>query len=267
MRAAQGYVSRLDEVAGTFAWAAPELLMGGRCSEKVDIYSFGVVLWELATCERPQRGRMRDLQCARPHPPTQPVLLQWRTPWRCTPGPKPCPAMACVRRTPAAVWQLERGCDQRPARGTAVWVTYRADCSEGFATHESGRGVVRAVLRNGGQGTHMHPVMPCRVPEEVPAEVAALMNECLDYNPAKRPSAKQIYDLLAASTAAELAAQQLAQAAQQAKPGQAAPGSGAPEPDADACAVGGDSGGAADRQQLPTPLGQVALPVKSPFAN
>ncbi len=31
----QGYVSRMDEVAGTFAWAAPELLMGGRCSEKV----------------------------------------------------------------------------------------------------------------------------------------------------------------------------------------------------------------------------------------
>ena len=60
----QGYVSKLDEVAGTFAWAAPELLMGGRCSEKVDIFSFGVVLWELATCERPQRGAMRDVRYA-----------------------------------------------------------------------------------------------------------------------------------------------------------------------------------------------------------
>jgi serine/threonine protein kinase len=29
---------------------------------QVDIYSFGVVLWELATCERPQRGRMRELR-------------------------------------------------------------------------------------------------------------------------------------------------------------------------------------------------------------
>lgn len=36
--------------------------MGGRCSDKVDIYSFGVVLWELATCERPQRGAMRDVR-------------------------------------------------------------------------------------------------------------------------------------------------------------------------------------------------------------
>ena len=57
-------MSKLDEVAGTFAWAAPELLMGGRCSEKVDIFSFGVVLWELATCERPQRGAMRDVRYA-----------------------------------------------------------------------------------------------------------------------------------------------------------------------------------------------------------
>ena len=36
-------MSKLDEVAGTFAWAAPELLLGQRCSEKVDIFAFGVV--------------------------------------------------------------------------------------------------------------------------------------------------------------------------------------------------------------------------------
>lgn len=60
----QGYVSKLEEVAGTFAWAAPELLMGGRCSDKVDMFSFGVVLWELATCERPQRGQLRDVRYA-----------------------------------------------------------------------------------------------------------------------------------------------------------------------------------------------------------
>jgi len=61
-----GYVSRVDDVVGTFAWAAPELLLGSRCSEKIDIYSFGVLLWELAvtsaTGERPQRGQMRDVR-------------------------------------------------------------------------------------------------------------------------------------------------------------------------------------------------------------
>ena len=31
--------------AGTFAWAAPEVLTNERCTEKADIYSFGIILW------------------------------------------------------------------------------------------------------------------------------------------------------------------------------------------------------------------------------
>jgi serine/threonine protein kinase len=39
---------------------APEVLLGGReCSAAVDIYSFGVLLWEIVTGERPQRGSLR----------------------------------------------------------------------------------------------------------------------------------------------------------------------------------------------------------------
>jgi serine/threonine protein kinase len=41
---------------GTFAWAAPELLLGQRCDSKVDIFSMGVILWEIATGKMPQRG-------------------------------------------------------------------------------------------------------------------------------------------------------------------------------------------------------------------
>ena len=33
-----------------------------RCAMQVDIYSFGVVLWELVSGEMPQRGRLHDLQ-------------------------------------------------------------------------------------------------------------------------------------------------------------------------------------------------------------
>ena len=57
------YVTSLDST-GTFAWAAPELLLGRRCTEKVDIYSFGVVLWEIVTGERPMRGQTRALRWA-----------------------------------------------------------------------------------------------------------------------------------------------------------------------------------------------------------
>jgi serine/threonine protein kinase len=42
--------------AGTVAWMAPEAIKEVECSEKVDIWSFGVVLWELLTCEVPYDG-------------------------------------------------------------------------------------------------------------------------------------------------------------------------------------------------------------------
>lgn len=48
---------------GTFAWVAPEILLGvPKCTEKVDMYSFGVVLWEIVTGELPQRGRLREVK-------------------------------------------------------------------------------------------------------------------------------------------------------------------------------------------------------------
>lgn len=46
---------------GTFAWSAPEVLAGRQCTEKADIYSWGVVLWEICTGESPVRGAMRPL--------------------------------------------------------------------------------------------------------------------------------------------------------------------------------------------------------------
>lgn len=41
--------------AGTVAWMAPEVIKNEKCSEKVDVWSYGVVLWELLTCEVPYR--------------------------------------------------------------------------------------------------------------------------------------------------------------------------------------------------------------------
>mmetsp|Transcript_12482 Transcript_12482/g.37497 ORF Transcript_12482/g.37497 Transcript_12482/m.37497 type:complete len:888 (-) Transcript_12482:561-3224(-) len=55
-------------VAGTFSFAAPEMLMGKKVTEKADSYSFGVLLWEIATHEVPLRGQMRELHCPQEAP-------------------------------------------------------------------------------------------------------------------------------------------------------------------------------------------------------
>ncbi|KAL3140780.1 protein kinase activity protein [Trebouxia sp. C0010 RCD-2024] len=48
---------------GTFAWAAPEVLLGKACcTEKVDMYSYGVVLWELCTGESPSGRQLRSVR-------------------------------------------------------------------------------------------------------------------------------------------------------------------------------------------------------------
>ncbi|KAK2718040.1 hypothetical protein QYM36_006731 [Artemia franciscana] len=41
---------------GTYAWMAPEIIRKEPCSDKVDVWSYGVVLWELVTGETPYRG-------------------------------------------------------------------------------------------------------------------------------------------------------------------------------------------------------------------
>ncbi|KAG9404117.1 hypothetical protein AC1031_005656 [Aphanomyces cochlioides] len=45
---------------GTVAWIAPEVLIGGRYTEKADIYSFGVLLSELDTLQVPYAGMLNE---------------------------------------------------------------------------------------------------------------------------------------------------------------------------------------------------------------
>ncbi|XP_030020802.2 mitogen-activated protein kinase kinase kinase 12 [Manduca sexta] len=49
-------VSAIMSFTGTVAWMAPEVIRHEPCSERVDVWSYGVVLWELLTQEVPYRN-------------------------------------------------------------------------------------------------------------------------------------------------------------------------------------------------------------------
>ncbi|GMT26608.1 hypothetical protein PFISCL1PPCAC_17905, partial [Pristionchus fissidentatus] len=48
--------STLITVMGTRPYMAPELIRNEKCSEKIDVWSFGILLWEMMTCRRPYEG-------------------------------------------------------------------------------------------------------------------------------------------------------------------------------------------------------------------
>lgn len=47
--------SKQMSFAGTVSWMAPEVIRNERCSEKVDVWSYGVVIWEILTREIPYK--------------------------------------------------------------------------------------------------------------------------------------------------------------------------------------------------------------------
>jgi len=55
------YISSTN-LGGTWNWCAPEVILCSKCTPAADMFSFGVVLWEICTGEIPVRGRMRNVR-------------------------------------------------------------------------------------------------------------------------------------------------------------------------------------------------------------
>lgn len=48
--------STLMSLVGTVSWMAPEMIRKEPCSEKVDVFSYGIVLWEMLMREQPYKN-------------------------------------------------------------------------------------------------------------------------------------------------------------------------------------------------------------------
>ena len=71
-------VSNLMEHAADAMWCREQVLAGQECSEKADIWSLGVVLWEIVTGERPHLRQLRPLRCLAYHSPPLHICLCMR---------------------------------------------------------------------------------------------------------------------------------------------------------------------------------------------
>ena len=72
----------------TIAWAAPEVILRKRANEKIDIWSFGIILWEVVTGNVPRPGQLvfpsqapvklrhLYLQCTRDDPSSRPTAAE-----------------------------------------------------------------------------------------------------------------------------------------------------------------------------------------------
>jgi serine/threonine protein kinase len=79
--------------------AAPEILLNQKISEKADVYSFGVMLWEIVTGIAPVRGGLSDVSVPEDCPAEISDLIKVRAWWCST---RPCLVFTWLHAFPPA---------------------------------------------------------------------------------------------------------------------------------------------------------------------
>ncbi len=106
------HLSSLGSCLGTFNFCAPEVLLGQKATLKADVFSYGVLLYQMLTGEPPVRGMLSPLVAPRDCPPGVAALQQ-----RCLdPDPQQRPSAGEIVAVLSAYAQCPAGPAESPAR-------------------------------------------------------------------------------------------------------------------------------------------------------
>ncbi|OQS05016.1 kinase [Thraustotheca clavata] len=168
-------VRTLDETltagVGTVYWTAPEVLLGQRYTEQVDIYSFGVVLCELDTHRAPYADMQEVAQMAIAQ---QVATHQFRPPFSAK-----CPKLVkdladrCMDQDPSA-----RPTAQEIVDLIELWKGWKKDSFQGKVA------ITGIIVKKDGEGAPLRP----RFTKDSPEWFREVANAWMDGNPSLRPS-------------------------------------------------------------------------------
>jgi serine/threonine protein kinase len=106
------HLSSLGSCLGTFNFCAPEVLLGQKATLKADVFSYGVLLYQMLTGEPPVRGLLSPLVAPRDCPQKVTALQQ-----RCLdPDPQRRPSAGEIVAVLSAYAQCPAGPAESPAR-------------------------------------------------------------------------------------------------------------------------------------------------------